>query len=198
MKKIFALVVALVAAVSVNAQSAGEKFFKPMVGATLSTYTSADNSKMKFGIAAGAEFGYFVADPFALTAGLLVSMQGSGYKDTEYTKDYSGTTTYINVPILANYYIAPGFALKAGIQPGFLISAKSEGKEKVGGSWQEFDHSGTDGMKTFDLSIPIGLSYEFSDFVIDARYNLGLSKVFEVGDPKNSVIMLTLGYKVPF
>ena len=198
MKKIFALVVALVAAVSVNAQNAGEKFFKPMVGATLSTFTSADDAKMKFGIAAGAELGYFVADPFVLTAGVLVSMQGSGYKNTDHFKDYTTTTTYINVPILANYYIAPGFALKAGIQPGFLISAKDKGETNVAGSWQEFDHSGTDGMKTFDLAIPLGLSYEFSDFVIDARYNLGISKVFEVGDAKNAVIMLTLGYKVPF
>lgn len=198
MKKIFALVVALVAAVSVNAQSAGNMFFKPMVGATLSKYTSVDETKMKVGLVAGGELGYFATNQLALTGGLLVSMQGSGYENTSVTKDYSTTATYINVPLLANFYVAPGFAIKAGIQPGFLISAKDKGKTNVAGSWHEFDHSGTDGMKTFDLAIPLGLSYEFSDFVIDARYNLGISKVFEVGDAKNAVIMLTLGYKVPF
>ena len=51
-------------------------------------------------------------------------------------------------------------------------------------------------MKKFDLSIPLGLSYEFSDFVIDARYNLGLTKIAEDMDGKNSVIMLTVGYKI--
>ena len=100
MKKIFALVVALVAAVSVNAQSAGDKFFKPMVGATLSKYTSVDETKMKVGLVAGAELGYFATNQLAFTGGLLVSMQGSGYEDTSVTKDYSTTATYINVPLL--------------------------------------------------------------------------------------------------
>jgi hypothetical protein len=196
MKKVLLMAVALVAALSVKAQ--GEMFLKPMVGATLSTFTSADNAKMKFGIVGGAEFGYQLADPFAVTVGALVSMQGSAADDTNFYKDVKNTLTYLNVPILANYYIIPGLAVKAGIQPGFMLSAKSKGSEKIGGSWVDYDHSGTDGYKTFDLSIPLGLSYEISDFVIDARYNLGLTKVGDVGDSKNSVIMVTLGYKIPF
>ena len=196
MKKVLLMAVALVAALSVKAQ--GEMFLKPMVGATLSTFTSADNAKMKFGIVGGAEFGYQLADPFAVTVGALVSMQGSAADDTNIYKDVKNTLTYLNVPILANYYIIPGLAVKAGIQPGFMLSAKSKGSEKIGGSWVDYDYSGTDGYKTFDLSIPLGLSYEISDFVIDARYNLGLTKVIDGGDSKNSVIMVTLGYKIPF
>lgn len=55
-------------------------------------------------------------------------------------------------------------------------------------------------FKSFDLSIPLGLSYEISDFVIDARYNLGLTKIIDNGDAKNknSVIQITVGYKIPF
>ena len=194
MKKIFALVVALVAAVSVNAQSAGNMFFKPMVGATLSKYTSADDAKMKFGIAAGAELGYFVADPFALTAGVLVSMQGSGYKNTDHFKDYTTTTTYINVPILANYYIAPGFALKAGIQPAFKVSAKAKFEGSYSGSKMS-EEENIDGTKGFYLSVPFGLSYEISNVVIDARYNLGVTKAIKDIDSKHSWFTFTLGYK---
>ena len=58
--------------------------------------------------------------------------------------------------------------------------------------------------ETFDLSIPLGISYEISDFVIDARYNLGVTNVLKEnkgwtwdGKARNSVIMLTLGYKIP-
>jgi hypothetical protein len=58
--------------------------------------------------------------------------------------------------------------------------------------------TGKDGLKKFDFSIPLGLSYEIEDFVIDARYNLGLGKVDDVDGSKNSVIMLTVGYKIPF
>ena len=107
--------------------------------------------------------------------------------------------TYLNFPILANYYVAPGLAIKAGVQPGFMLGAKQKAKLLEGGTWYDFDESGTDGMKKFDLSIPLGLSYEFDDFVIDARYNLGLTNVNDLGSAKvkNSVIMLTVGYKIP-
>ena len=130
-------------------------------------------------------------------------MQGTKAKDNPLMQDFSWTTTYLNIPILANYYIVKGLAIKAGIQPGFLLSSKAKYQENKGGLWVDFENTSTDNMKKFDLSIPMGLSYEFSNFVIDARYNLGLMKIakdsesFTDGDAKNSVIMLTVGYKIP-
>ena len=190
------ILVALLATVCVNAQ---EMFIKPMIGGTFSTVTKADDSKMKLGLVGGAEFGYQLSDPFAVTVGVLASMQGAAGKDNQYFKDRKTTLTYLNVPILANYYVIPGLAIKAGIQPGFLLSAKYKGSELVGNNWVDFDESSTEGLKKLDLSIPVGLSYEFSDFVIDARYNFGVTKIAKEGsDGKNSVIMLTVGYKIPF
>ena len=188
MKKLMLIAALMVATLSANAQ---EMFIKPMVGADLTTVTGdLDNTKMKVGLVAGAEFGYNLSEQFGLTAGLLYTMQGTKIKDI----DDAYKLDYLNIPILANYYIAPGFAIKAGIQPGFLMSAK----------YGDVDYK--DFYKSFDLSIPLGLSYEFSDFVIDARYNLGVGNIVDknlsnaVGDYKahNSVIMLTLGYKIPF
>ena len=200
MKKLFVMaVVALMTTVSASAQ---QMFIKPMVGGTLATVTgdNTDDAKMKIGLIGGAEFGYQVADPFAVTVGALFSMQGAGQKDNDYFRDASTTLTYLNIPVMANYYIIPGLAVKAGIQPGFMLSAKSKADEHTGNGWVEYDHSGTDGYKKFDLSIPLGLSYEISDFVIDARYNLGLTNVLDNDNvkQKNSVIMLTVGYKIPF
>ena len=192
-------VAAFMVTISANAQN---MFLKPMVGGTLATITGdgTDNAMMKLGLAAGAEFGYYVTEPLAITAGALVSMQGANMKDNYvpgYT-DASSTLTYLNIPILANYYVAPGLALKAGVQPGFLLSRKY--KYTMNGHEHEFTDK--DGLKTFDFSIPLGISYEISDFVIDARYNLGLSNVVDSDNSdysqKNSVIMLTLGYKIPF
>ena len=196
MKKVLmTMVVALMTTVCANAQ---QMFVKPMVGGTLATVTKADEAKMKLGLVGGAEFGYQISDPFALTAGLLVAMQGTGVKNNPYFKDVKTTLTYLNVPILANYYVLPGLAIKAGIQPGFLLSAKHKGSGFDGTKWDDFEESGTEGLKKVDLSIPLGLSYEFSDFVIDARYNFGLTDVAKDVDGKNSVIMLTVGYKIPF
>ena len=182
---------------------AGSVYIKPMVGGTLTTLTKLDDSKMKLGLVGGAELGYQVSNEFAVTAGVLASMQGAksdaqglidfGFLGSVDVKEPKFTLTYINIPIMANYYVAPGLAIKAGIQPGFLVSQKLKVKTSVG----DVENSDSEGYKKFDLSIPLGLSYEISDFVIDARYNLGVTKVFDNSKCKNSVIMLTVGYKIP-
>ena len=197
MKKLMMIAAMMLMSVGAFAQEAGEMYIKPMVGATISTITDVEDSNVKFGLVGGAEFGYNISNAFAITAGALYSMQGVGYKDDALSdeKDASTTLTSINIPILANYYIIPGLAVKAGFQPGFMVSAKT--KSTMGG--HDYEVTGTDGYKTFDISIPVGLSYEISDFVIDARYNFGLSKIYknDPGSSKNSVIMLTVGYKIP-
>lgn len=91
------------------------------------------------------------------------------------------TPGYINIPVTLNYYVAQGLALKAGIQPGFMVAKDDMPDEAV---------------KTFDLSVPVGLSYEYSNFVFDARYNIGCTKVFKHSDKGyNNVIQITVGYK---
>ena len=204
MKKLMMIAAMMLMSVGAFAQEAGEMYIKPMVGGTMATVTNSDHAKFKLGFVGGAEFGYNIADAFAVTAGALFTMQGAKSEDTNHTKDASTTTTYINVPIMANYYIAPGFAIKAGVQPGFLISAKNKESKNINGTWVDYDRSGTDELKKVDFSIPVGLSYEFSDFVIDARYNIGLTNIIDSAlsdltdtKIKNSVIMLTIGYKIP-
>ena len=180
MKKLMMIAIMMIAAVSANAQNeAGQASIKPMAGINLATMTKTDDSKMRVGLAAGLEFEYGVADNFGISAGVLYSMQGVKYEKTTVKLDY------INIPILANYYIAPGFAIKAGVQPGFNVQ-KKEGDEKL------------DDVKGFALSVPVGLSYEFANVVLDARYNWGLTKAFKEGDSKHSYFTITLGYRIPF
>ena len=191
----------MVATVAANAQIT----LKPMAGITLSTITDMDDNSFRVGLAAGAEAEYLVSDMFGVSGGLLVSMQGTNYDDMSWTvngvkngwKDYSLTLTYLNIPVLANIHVAKGLAIKAGVQPGILLAAKVKQTEIVNNVESDWDRSSTDGLKKLDISIPIGASYEFSDFVIDARYNLGLTKINDTGSnsSKNSVIMVTLGYK---
>ena len=104
----------------------------------------------------------------------------------------NGTTAkldYINVPILANVYVAKGLAVKLGIQPGFNVNSKLSGSE---GS---FSYSSSFDAKTIDFSIPVGISYEYNNFVVDGRYNFGVTKIIDGSDSKNSVFQITLGYK---
>ena len=52
-----------------------------------------------------------------------------------------------------------------------------------------------DDVKGFDLAIPVGLSYQYQNIVLDARYNWGVTKITDGADSKNSVFQITLGYK---
>lgn len=180
MKKFMMMVAMAFATLTASAQAeVGTLTLKPLVGINVANITDGDGDA-KVGLAAGAELGYQLNESFAVTAGAIYSMQGAKSEEAKLNIDY------INIPILANYYITKGLAVKAGIQPAFKV--KSEAKE-------DGVSVDVEGFKSFDLSIPVGLSYEVSDFVIDARYNWGISKVLEGFDSKNTVFQFTVGYK---
>lgn len=54
-----------------------------------------------------------------------------------------------------------------------------------------------DACESFDFSIPVGASYEWNSFVLDLRYNIGVTKIYkeDEGSSKNGVLAITLGYK---
>ena len=181
MKKLLLLGAMLVCGMVAKAQFV----LTPQVGATMSTITNNDDTKMKVGLVAGANLEYPITEAFSVSGGLLYTMQGADYKGDGADKM---KLDYLNIPILAQYQLMDGLKIKAGVQPGFLMSAK----------WGDDDYK--DNCEKFDLAIPVGLSYEISDFVIDARYNFGTSNIYKNSSKtyKNSVIMVTLGYKIPF
>ena len=176
---------------------------------------TGSNLNSKVGLVAGFEAEYGVAKNFGVSVAALYSMQGAK-KDLKVggnSIDVKYNLDYINIPVLAQYYIVPGLAVKAGIQFGFNVRNKVKVGTNIAGynlkddcSMDEFlDMARALGesipsdakFKKFDLSIPVGLSYEYEDFVLDARYNIGTSKLIK-SDPdssKNSVFQLTIGYK---
>lgn len=188
MKKIILMAVMALATVSSFAQHAVGTFtIQPKVGLNLANVTKGDGD-IRVGAVAGAEFEYQVSDIFSLSAGALYSMQGC--KGEVEGIDATVKLDYLNIPILANVYVAKGLAVKLGIQPGFNVTSKAS-VEKSGTKVT----TDLDGIESVDFSIPIGLSYEINNFVIDGRYNLGVSKIMDGSDSKNSVFQFTLGYK---
>lgn len=190
MKKLFLAVVAMMVSAATFAQNeAGQITIQPKVGVNIANITDAVGADPRIGLAAGAEFEYGITDNIGLSAGVLYSMQGA--KASEESVDYTLKLDYLNVPILANFYVAKGLALKLGVQPGFKLSSKVKGE--ASGVTAELEVE--DGVKSIDLSIPVGLSYQYQNIVFDARYNWGVTKIIDDADSKNSVFQITVGYK---
>lgn len=116
---------------------------------------------------------------------------------------------YLNLPVVASVYLYKGLAVKAGVQLGYLTNA-TERTRFMGdgldfGRDMNFDvdlsRSVYEDCRKFDISVPIGISYELKvPVVIDARYNIGLTKVNKESiegekDWKNGVFRITVGYK---
>ena len=224
MKKLMMIAAMMVAAVSANAQfEPGTFSIQPKAGFSIawlsnmpklpiSTNTTLDKSPVA-GVVIGAEAEYQLTNMISLAAGVNYSLQGSGWEDYELKsgnnkvelKDAKVELGYITIPVVANFYLFKGFAVKAGIQPGFLTNAKMKAtiKGEMDGSnmTTDVDNDMKDECKKFDLSVPIGVSYQFKvPVTLDLRYNLGVTKVNKesvsgVDDSKNNVISLTVGYK---
>lgn len=192
------MAVAMFVSVASFAQhSVGTFTIQPKVGINVATLTDGNNIDPRIGLAAGVEFEYQITDLFSLSAGALYSMQGAKNDYITFKHDY------VNIPIMANVYVVKGLAVKLGIQPAFKVNSKWDvSTSKASGSVKADDV-----VKSFDFSIPVGVSYEFSNIVLDARYNWGVTKWADdakiqqaIGkdwnsSSKNSVFQFTVGYK---
>ena len=224
MKKLFVLAAMMMATITASAQfEPGTFSIQPRVGITASMISNMPkvssedlyvelDKQPAVGLIAGADLEYQITEMFSLSAGVNFAMQGSAWEDykrtylgyTDEVKDLRIEADYLNVPVTLNCYVLAGLSIRTGVQFGFLTTAKVKGEETIAGHKSDIDRSVKDSFEKFDVSIPVGISYEFPNhLVIDTRYNIGLSKVFKEDyifdkNGKNQVFTITLGYKIPF
>ena len=103
-------------------------------------------------------------------------------------------------------YLVEGLSVNAGVQVGFLCG---DGKVKREETELQKDKNGSITYKEMqeteaawpakkvDVAIPLGLSYEYMNVILDARYNVSLTKASK-GDwdkCKNKALTFTVGYR---
>jgi hypothetical protein len=205
MKKLLTLIALAAFTVTAQAQhEEGESTIQPRIGITMSTVTDEEDAKMKLNLTYGIEFEYYVSDKLGLAAGVLFTNQGyqSDYYNLDNTKETMKLDNYYTaIPITVNYYLIEGLAIKAGIQPALRVKTRFKmGSEKLDlDDYLDLLFTNKEvTLNKFDLSIPVCLSYEYNRVTLDARYNIGLTKLYSGIDDssRNSVITVTLGYKL--
>lgn len=181
MKKI--LLLAVVTALGFTNVNAQEIKFGAKAGFNLASI-SGDNTKetdavtsFNFGVLAEIP----ISEKFSFQPELMYSGQGYSFNDN------TVALNYLNVPLMAKYYVAKGLSVEAGPQIGFLLSAKNESTDVK------------DSFNTFDFGLNFGLGYKFKNgFNLGARYNLGLTDINNLegssATNKNGVFQFSVGY----
>jgi len=190
MKRIILAVIALMAFGFTNAQ---QTRFGVKGGLNITSFSGGNywDAKSLVGFHVGGLAEIKVIERLSIQPEVLFSTQGA--KLEAGNTDIDRKLNYINVPVLAKFYITKQFTVEAGPQLGFLVSAKSDGDDVK------------DLYKSVDTGFNFGAGYNFTDNVsVGLRYTVGLSNIadYDVEDideyydsPKNSVLTLSLAYK---
>lgn len=193
MKKLGFILVALVMVYqSTSAQGYG---LGVKAGLNVSNVSNIIDTQNKPGFTGGI-FVYIKVIPLvSISADVLYSNQGYKSNGLLFGGDGKLALHYINFPVLANFYVFRGLAVKTGLQPGFLMAARrtvTEANRSVTTSVKHLYHNA-------DLSIPVGISYEMLlliGLIFDARYNFGVTNIFKEGNTAhNNFFSLTAGLK---
>jgi hypothetical protein len=150
------------------------------------------NYKNRTGFHGGA-FALFKLTKIGVQPELLFSQQGTKIEFTG--GDIEEKISYINIPVILKLYLAAGLNLQLGPQLGFI--SKAEAVNTLGSVSTTTDIK--DQFKGQDLSLALGAGWDLPlGLTVDARYNLGLSKVNDGTaneEAKNQVFQVSLGYK---
>ena len=244
MRRSVVLLLTVMLCVAVKAQrEAGQWSLLPKLGLTLSKLSGESinfdmlgaandvKTSMKPAFEAGAEVEYMTSDNIGVSLGVMFAQQGAKYKDftsmsapdnnvVDFAKfqDMKINMSYLNVPLMCNFYLNDRFAVKIGVQYGILLSSKFkysivEGQmdSRTGKVICYYDAQGDGNVfntkeediknayKNIDVSIPVGISYEYENVIIDARYRFGLTDINDIDGCdriRNSVVSLTVGYRI--
>jgi hypothetical protein len=142
--------------------------------------------KNKTGFHAGA-FGLVKLANIGIQPEIIFSQQGAKLKTD--VGNFDANIDYINIPVVVKFYLAAGLNLQVGPQFGFLSRAEIDGQDQK------------ESFKNSDISAALGAGWDLPfGLTLDARYNLGLSKIDEddaaFSAAKNQVFQISVGYKL--
>ena len=203
MKKIIILAIGLFVAGAANAQSPIRLGVK--AGLNLPNIIKGDgnnnySTKVNPGFNAGVTLDINLIKGLAFTPELLYSTKG--YKAQTSLGEYTQTTHFIDIPILATINLGgSGLNLVVGPQVSFLTSTKNKFDNRFGTVIENQFNEDSDKFKKSLVGGVIGFRYDLNDkFDIHGRYALDFQKNNEDGtkqtpEYKNQVFSVGVGVK---
>lgn len=197
-------------------ESVGKFSVIPHVGVGISNWSNnhlnfadgeAVKSKFQAGFTGGVDVEYRATKEVGVSLGVNYARQGFKFPSYQTTTNGNDVTTldgfnnihtnldYVQVPLLVRAYVTRNLSLMLGVQAGFLCG---DGKFNMDETTASIDKNGevttaetqtiksTWPTKKMNVSIPIGVAYEYMGVILDARYNLGLTNVSDTSNIKDS------------
>ncbi len=204
MKKILTFIALVAVCFCVNAQQ--EFKIGPKAGVNFAKLSNTSKSKVLTGFYLGAVGELKITDRFSVQPEIVYSTQGAKNVYSEsllgvnYQHHNHDKVSYINIPVLAKYYITNALSIEVGPQFGFLVDATNKDRITANGIEVKQTRDFKDEVNSFDFGLAGGLAYDLANgFFVNARYNFGLTNVgksnYYYGDSKNRVFQLGAGYK---
>ena len=237
-KALFALFLLAVSMTAAAQDEQGQVILTPMAGVNVSWMAPNQpnqETSAKVGLVAGVEAEYMFSDKLGVSIGALYSQLGRKKKDG-WHRSQTEKIDYLNIPLMVNYHVWKGLTLKAGIQPCLRLNSKWDGEEYIyrvdrpetpeGESPDIREYVQDDAIYSYNgkdfidntngvvVGIPVGVAYEYKNFVLDARFVLALGNTYKhitkeyiQGDKKfwnsyhlnenskNRNFQITLGYR---
>lgn len=210
-RRLAALVLGLVAAVSDTLAAQGRVGIGVELGYTRASFSGANSQGVTLheGAVAGAYFLVRLSPWLAMRPGLQIASKGGSTSQLRLgdSLDVRGDLdlVYLDLPVLLRSHIPmPGglrLILTGGIVPGLRIGCNVEVSDTSGVlSRNACDRAGVGTFRTVDIEAlggaGLGIPIESSELAVEARVTQGLQSVSSTGDLKNRA--LTLFISVPF
>lgn len=145
----------------------------------------------------GFSAGLFVNVPMSSTFSFEPSAEFS-QKGAEYTSgntEFKTKISYIDIPFMIKYHVAPSFGLFAGPQVSFFMDQES--KIVTGNSSSTFEGNNDSYSKSL-AGGKLGASYNFGSVMLNASYATDFQNLYKENsgnrDLKNQVINIGLAY----
>lgn len=181
MRRLFVFIFMICSVLKVMAQQEeGTLRIEPNLGLSITNLTHA-GTDASVGAVLDMNAQYQVSEKFGMVMGLDYANLGARCGHIKFTLGYIEL-----VPVLAKYYVYKGLSVYTGAEFGY----------KVYDNIDDIDILFFPYANEIHVGIPVGMSYDWKHFSINAQYDLGLTKVFQNYRNKSRGVRITLGYKI--
>ena len=153
-------------------------------------FSNSTEKNLQFG--AGIEGEYRFQANAGVSLGVIYSLEGisvdetftsggglMGYSNHRITHEYVMKRLHVPAMLCVHPMVNGRLSLKVGIQADFLLNGGSKG---------------LDNFNTFGVTLPVGFSLRFGEsFLVDARYNIGLTEINKNSNGNGSHSYFSLG-----